>query len=83
MQVLPSLGDAELVRQTACLRPITPDRQPLLGKGPELEGVYIATGGGRSGILLGPAMGRVIADLITQGKPSIPIDALDPRRFSV
>ena len=83
LQVLPSLGDAELVRQTACLRPITPDRQPLLGKAPDLEGVYIATGGGRSGILLGPAMGRVIADLITQGEPSIPIDALDTRRFSV
>jgi glycine oxidase len=80
-QVLPSLGDAELVRQTACLRPITPDRLPLLGRVPGLEGVFIATGGGRSGILLGPAMGRITADLITEGRSAIPIDAFDLGRF--
>ena len=83
MRVLPFLGEAELVRQTACLRPITPDRLPLLGRAPELENVYVATGAGRSGILLGPAMGRATADLVTTGESTIPIGPFDPRRFGL
>ena len=79
--VLPFLGEAELARQTACLRPITPDRLPLLGRAPEMENVYVATGAGRSGILLGPAMGRAAADLVTKGESSIPIGPFDLRRF--
>ena len=81
MRVLPFLGGAELVRQTACLRPITPDRLPLMGRAPALENVYVATGAGRSGILLGPAMGKTTADLVTTGESAIPLGPFDPRRF--
>ena len=81
MRVLPFLGEAELIRQTACLRPITPDRLPLLGRAPELENAYVATGAGRSGILLGPAMGGVVADLIATGEPAIPVEPFSPCRF--
>ena len=83
MRVLPFLGDAELVRQTACLRPITPDRLPVLGRAPELENVYVATGAGRSGILLGPAMGKAAADMVTTGESTIPIGPFDLRRFGL
>ena len=83
MRVLPFLGEAELIRQTACLRPITPDRLPLLGRAPELENAYVATGAGRSGILLGPAMGKAVADLIATGESAIPIDPFSPRRFGL
>ena len=79
---VPALADAQLVLQTACLRPMTPDKLLLLGKVPNCEGMYIATGGGRQGILLGPAMGRITADLISNGSTSIPIDAFDPGRFA-
>ena len=82
VKMLPSLADAELVRQTACLRPVSADRLPVLGRVPDWEGVYIATGGGRQGIVLGPAMGRITADLITDGTTNIPIDAFDPGRFA-
>ena len=83
MRVLPFLGEAELIRQTACLRPITPDRLPLLGRAPELENAYVATGAGRSGILLGPAMGRAVADLIATGESAIPVEPFSPCRFGV
>ena len=46
------------------------------------DGAYVATGGGRRGILLGPAMGRITADLIVQGRAALPIGAFDPARFS-
>ena len=82
LKMLPSLEDAQLVHQTACLRPLSSDEVLLLGKVPQWEGVYIATGGGRGGIGLGPAMGRITADLITKGSTSIPIDAFDPGRFA-
>ncbi len=81
MRVLPFLGEAELVRQTACLRPITPDRLPLLGRAPGLDNVYVATGAGRSGILLGPAMGKAAADLVTRGESTIPTGPFDLGRF--
>ena len=81
LKMIPSLADAELVHQTACLRPLSADRLPVLGPVPGWEGVYVATGAGRKGILLGPAMGRITADLITQGASDIPIDAFAPGRF--
>jgi len=82
LRVLPALKDSELVRQTACLRPLSADRLMLLGKVPGWEGAYMATGAGRQGIVLGPAMGQITANLITKGQTSIPIDAFDPGRFS-
>ena len=82
LKMLPSLENAELVRQTACLRPLAADRLPILGRAPGLEGVLLATGAGRQGIVLGPAMGRVTADLITTGKSDLPIEAFALGRFA-
>lgn len=82
LKMMPSLADAALVRQTACLRPLSDDRLPILGAVPDWEGVYLATGAGRQGILLGPAMGQVTADLITTGASKIPIDTLSVGRFA-
>ena len=81
LKMAPGLGDARLVRQTACLRPMATDKLLVLGEVPGWEGVYVATGGGRGGILLGPAMGRTIADLVASGATDMPIDDFDPGRF--
>ena len=81
LKMLPGLAEARLVQQTACLRPVAPDDLLVLGRVPGWEGVYMATGAGRKGILLGPAMARVTADLITTGSSGIPIEAFDPGRF--
>ena len=59
--------DATLVKQTACLRPLTPDGLPVIGSVPGTDGVYVATGGGTKGILLAPAMGQAIADISAPG----------------
>ena len=82
LTMLPALADAELVLQTACLRPVTPDNALLLGKLPALDGAYIATGAGRQGIMMGPAMAKAIADLIASGTTSLPLEAYDPGRFA-
>ncbi len=80
LKALPYLIDAELVRQTACLRPVTPDGLPILGKAPGKEGVVVATGGGRKGIHFSPIMGRIAADLAAQGTTGYDISALAPGR---
>lgn len=81
--IMPSLIDAQLVEHTACLRPVTPDWLPIVGPVPGIKGAYVVTGGGRKGILLGPPMGRAVADLITEGRTDIGIDAFAVDRFRV
>ena len=57
----PDLAAAEVVRHTACLRPLSADSLPVLGPVPGREGVFLATGGGRKGIELSTGMGRSVA----------------------
>ncbi len=81
LRMLPALGDAQIVLQTACLRPLSADGAPIIGAVPGLDGAFLLTGAGRKGILLGPAMGKAMAELILKGRTDLPIDAFDPARF--
>ena len=82
VHVLPFMAEAELVHQTACLRPISPDGLPIIGSFPEAEAAFVASGTGRKGILLGPGVGKTIADLVLERKPEIDVRPLSPIRFS-
>jgi glycine oxidase len=82
VKLMPSIAEASLLQQTVCLRPVTPDDLPMVGKVPGVEGAYVGTGGGTKGILLAPATGRALADLLLTGQTSIPIKACDPARFA-
>ena len=79
---VPSLAEGEVVVHTACVRPLSADRKLVLGEVPGLEGAYTATGGGRLGLMLGPAMARLTADLIAKGTTTVPLDEFDPGRFA-
>ena len=79
----PSLESSRLVNHTACLRPVTPDGVPIVGRLPGWDNLYLATGAGRKGILWSVGMSQVAADLITQGETEIAgAENLSPRRFS-
>lgn len=78
----PSLAEAELVEFTACLRPLSGDGLPILGQVPGWEGLYLATGHGRKGILLSAVTGRIMADLLVRGRSSLPVEAFAPARFA-
>jgi glycine oxidase len=52
-EVLPDVGELELVEARAGLRPGTPDNAPLVGPG-DPEGLWWATGHYRNGVLLAP-----------------------------
>ena len=82
LKMAPSLADAELVQQTACLRPISADGLPIVGKVPGWENLYVGTGSGRKGILWSTGMCHGLADLIVKGGTDVPgLASLDPARF--
>ena len=80
--MLPALVDADLALQTACLRPVTPDNVLMLGGMPGIDRLYLATGGGRQGIMMGPAIGKTIADLISTGATDVDMSVYDAGRFT-
>ena len=66
-RLLPDVAEMELVETMAGLRPGTPDNLPLIGPG-EIEGLVLACGHYRNGILLAPLTGEAVAGLLA-GEP--------------
>ena len=63
---IPALGDAHYQRGYAGAFDITPDWMPVLDQTP-VRGFYVAAGMSGHGFKLSPAVGRMMADLITRG----------------
>lgn len=81
-EMVPALHDSEIVESWAGLRPGTPDELPIIGK-TSAEGLLIATGHYRNGVLLAPATAAIIRDLIVSGKPNFAIEPFSPLRFAL
>ena len=62
---------------------MSPDHHSILGPAPEVRGLFFANGFSGHGVMHSPATGRILSDLIVQGKTDI-IDAntLSVRRFA-
>jgi glycine oxidase len=65
-RLLPDVAEMELVDAIASLRPGTPDNLPLIGPG-AIDGLILATGHYRNGILLAPLTANMIAARLTDG----------------
>jgi len=76
--LMPALRDWELAEHWAGLRPASPDGLPILGQA-ALEGLYVASGQYRNGILFAPAVADVLCRLVLERVTDMP--AFDPRRF--
>ncbi|HEO8422688.1 glycine oxidase ThiO [Niallia sp. FSL W8-0635] len=63
-RMIPEIGEMKWKRAWAGLRPQTNDGYPFIGEHPEMKGLYFATGHQRNGILLAPATGKMIRDLM-------------------
>lgn len=64
--MLPLVSDLKIESCWAGLRPQTADQKPFIGTHPEDEDILFATGHFRNGILLAPATGQMIRDLMIQ-----------------
>jgi len=68
-RLLPDVAEMELLGAIAGLRPGTPDNLPLVGPG-AFDGLVLATGHYRNGILLAPLAAEAVADLLSGNRRS-------------
>lgn len=78
--IAPGLAGASLDEHAVSFRPATRDALPLVGRsGP--DGLVVASGHYRNGILLSAITADLVADLVVRGHTAKELDALDPLRF--
>lgn len=80
-RLVPGLRDARVDASWAGLRPAAADGLPVLGPLPGWGNVTIAAGHFRNGILLAPITGRIIAQLIAEGRTEADLTPYRPDRF--
>jgi sarcosine oxidase subunit beta len=78
---LPVLEHARIAGGWAGLRPLTPDDHAIVGPAPGVEGLFLAVGFGGHGFQHSPATGRLVAEWIVDGRPSLDLSLFDPGRF--
>lgn len=80
MKMVPGLEQARIEETWAGLRPDSPDHLPIIGP-TDVDGLLIATGHFRSGILLAPITARLIREWITTQRVSVDWERMSPMRF--
>ena len=79
-RVAPGLRNLGIQRCWSGFESVARDALPVLGRLPGHRDVFIATGA-RGGYSLGPALGKVVAELATTGIASVPAEPFDPVRL--
>jgi glycine oxidase len=81
LALVPGLDDAELVAVRTGLRPGSPDDLPIVGPA-AIEGLVVATGHHRNGILLAPVTADAVTAVVLGGQGPDEAAVCDPRRFA-
>lgn len=81
LELAPQLAHARVEETWAGLRPDSPDHLPILGPA-EIDGLLLATGHFRSGILLTPITARLIREWVTEQRVSVDWERFSPLRFA-
>lgn len=80
---VPPLADAPVMRAYAGVRDLTPDYHGILGEAPGVPGFHIACGFSGHGFMHSPAIGRLMAELVLDGRAaSMDITPLSLERFA-
>ncbi|MDG1377034.1 MAG: FAD-dependent oxidoreductase [Yoonia sp.] len=72
--VFPVLADAPVIERWAGVRPRSRSRAPMLGAHPFRSGEFVANGGFKIGFGMAPKVGEVMADLVLDGRDTVPED---------
>jgi FAD-dependent oxidoreductase domain-containing protein 1 len=79
---VPAFKDVRLVEGWAGLYEMTPDHNPMIGEHPRLRGFFMANGFSGHGLMMAPATGKVVSELIRCGRSeTIDISDLSIERF--
>ncbi|HEU5084951.1 MAG TPA: glycine oxidase ThiO [Acidimicrobiales bacterium] len=79
-RLVPGIEDAPLLETAAGLRPASPDGLPLVGT--VADGLHVATGHGRNGVLLAPLTADAVAERVVHGRFPDEVADLSPARFA-
>jgi glycine/D-amino acid oxidase-like deaminating enzyme len=82
VEYMPALARLSAVRCWTGFRAATPDRLPLIGPCPAVDGLYLATGHEGLGITTSLATARILADQLLGREPAIPWEPYLPSRTS-
>ena len=82
IRLAPALARLPIKATWAGFRPWAPDELPIIGAWPGLDGLVVATGHFRNGILLAPITGRLIRELLVDHAPSLDLTPFLPDRFA-
>lgn len=82
VDMVPVLGHATIIRSWSGVEGETPDHQPVIGPSTKVPGLLHAFGFCGAGFQLAPAVGEVLAELVTSGESTTPIDAFSAQRFA-
>ncbi len=83
LRVFPPLAEAGLERVWVGLYEMTPDRHPILGPVPGLEGLYLACGFSGHGFQHGPVVGKLLAEMLLEGGArTVDVSCLGLERFA-
>ncbi len=80
-RMLPDLNTEE-VEEWMGARPSFPDSLPCIGELPGLSGLFAAFGHSHYGLMMAPATGRVVADLVSGTRPNMDLAPYRAERFS-
>jgi glycine oxidase len=80
-RIIPEVAELELTEATAGLRPGSPDNAPLIGFG-GAEGLLIATGHFRNGVLQAPVTADSVTALLSGDPAPVDLKPFSPLRFS-
>jgi sarcosine oxidase subunit beta len=78
--VFPSLADATVLSAWWGIRPVTRDDRPIIG--PVADDLFVATGHGSQGVILGGGTARLAASLMTGEPPPFDPGPFAPSRFA-
>ena len=81
LRVASGMAEARHLETRVGLRPASADGLPIIGQVPAIEGAYLATGHGPTGLTLGPYSGRVVAELVLGETPEADISPFRVDRF--
>jgi glycine/D-amino acid oxidase-like deaminating enzyme len=79
-RLVPALADAPVVATWSGVRPVSPDERPLLGW--LRDGLFVASGHGSEGVILGAGSAQLAAELILGETPWLDPAPFEPSRFA-
>jgi glycine/D-amino acid oxidase-like deaminating enzyme len=78
---MPFLRKIPVMKEVAGYLVLSPDLRPTIGELERPKGFIIAAGFSGHGFGLGPVTGRLISEIILDGRSSLPLEAFRPSRF--